>query len=243
MPHHLILILISLLSFESWAQSNVPASDSSVKPAIEARVFKRDQDIDYVAEALWREKNHGSLKSLGLSVRKRLPWHYMFGFYLKHTWGERYNDSWSKDVSNNQWRWEDVDGVGESKLGLLAQKRWGITSKLAAGLRLSLENRFKEQKMFAAIRPGISYKLSSHWMSYLRYEAYMLLVSSPATFYKQGIYLGALNSSFQNFMIGPFVRLERHEWWTSKDFKRITGGEYRSHDKLVNIGLTAVYSL
>lgn len=80
-------------------------------------------------------------------------------------------------------------------------------------------------------------------MSYLRYEAYKLLDSGPATFYKQGVYLGALNLSFDKLLLGPFVRYERHEWWTSRSYKQITGGEYRSHDKLINVGLSVIYSL
>lgn len=223
---HLRLILI-LISFAGsvFAQSNVPKANTSVKPAFEGRIFKRLNSWDHVAEINWHQEAHdNTFKSLTLSSRYRFQNAFMLGVYGRHTWGERHNHTWMKDMSDGRWKWTDVNSDKEFNLGFMAQKKWQLSQKLFAELRVSVERHFQNDMNISIFRPGLVWQLNNEWMSYLRYAHYHSLENIEPSIYRQAVYVGGLYSGYSPLLIGPFVQYLRQNWWSSPHFKNMTGG-------------------
>lgn len=240
---HLITILISLFSSVLLANQNTPRSGTAVRPGLEARVFKRLENWDHMAEFRYRMEEHGNFESLTLSSRRHFKHALSLGAYGRYVLGERHYHTWMQDPNDNVWKWKDVDSEKEIHLGLFLQKKIQLSERFVFDVRGSYEYHVENEMPLALFRPGLSWQINPWWISYIRYEAYIPLKTAPSTLYKQGVYLGALWSHFAPLMIGPFVRYERHEWWTSPQFKMRTGEDYRSHDNLYSVGLTFIYSI
>lgn len=239
----LILILISLAG-SAFAQSNVPKANTSLRPAFEGRIFKRLHSWDHVLEFDWRQEAHdNTFKHLTLSSRYRLKNAFMLGVYGRHTWGERHNHTWMKDMSDGRWKWMDIGSNKEFNLGLMAQKKWQLSQTFFAELRVSLERHFQNNMSVAIFRPGLIWQMNHQWMTYLRYAYYEKIASIPPSIYRHAIYLGGIYSGYSPLLIGPFLRYQKQSWWTSPNFNSVTGGQYRSHDELYSIGVSVIYSL
>lgn len=246
--HHLLnLILISFLSLVfalfplQGEAANTPPNEREIHPSIEARVFKRSLNWDHLLEARWRPDQEGRFQSLGASTRRHLGNNYTVGIYAVHTWGERHFMDWAH--TNGEFTWMDMDGHGEWNFGALAQKRWLLTELLSFDLRISFERHFNHKMDFIRIRPGVTWMAHPSWSIYFRYEAYHVLSpDTPTTFYRQGLYLGSLYADLMPLLLGPFIRYERQEWWTSPDFLEREQRSYRVHEELISVGLSIIYS-
>tara|TARA_R110000868_G_scaffold154736_2_gene380978 strand:- start:36631 stop:37368 length:738 start_codon:yes stop_codon:yes gene_type:complete len=240
MHHHLKWILISLLGFSSatFAQTNVPTNHKSVKPALHLRAFKSVGDWTYIGDIAWEPDSDGNFEKAMISLRRKFPNHYSAGVYLANTWGEHHGQDWLKDPQDNQWKWRDVESKTEFNVGALVQKKWSLSPKITLEGRVTYEYHLTNDMGILKVRPGVSYQMSSNWMSYFRYEAYFPLNFSTATLYKQGYYLGAMYSGISNWLMGPFVRHLRHEWNNTPMFKTATGTTYRMHEDLLSLGLS-----
>tara|TARA_R110000868_G_scaffold25366_2_gene98856 strand:+ start:1291 stop:2028 length:738 start_codon:yes stop_codon:yes gene_type:complete len=239
MHHHLKWILISFFAFSSitFAQSNIPANDKAVKPALHFRAFKTLGVWSYIGELAWQPTSHGNFEKLKFDIRRKLPNHFSAGVYLANTWGEHHGQDWLKDPADNVWKWRDVESKTEFNVGALIQKKWSLSPDITLEGRVTYEYHLTNDMGILKVRPGISYQLSPTWLSYFRYEAYFPIGFSTATLYKQGYYLGAMYNGIQNWLIGPFVHHLRHEWNNTAKFKTTTGTSYRMHEDLLSIGM------
>lgn len=239
---HLILILISSFLGALFAQDNVPKAQTSFRPSLEARVFKRQELWDYVADYRYRPDAEGTYNGVTLSVRRRLPHHITLGVYGRYTIGERHGHTWIKDPADNKWKWRDSDSDTEFNLGGFVQGKRQMTDKLFFELRTGVERHFDVKVNFWLLRPGIIWQMNADWMSYFRYEFYRMISKSVSSPYKQGLYVGALYSAYSPFIFGPFVRYERQEWSSTKQFTAVTGRQYRIHHQLYSLGGTFIFS-
>lgn len=237
---HLKWILISLLAISTAnAQSNVPKTSTAVRPSTQLRVFKNISDWSYVASFIWQPDDEGNFEKLKLSVRRRLPYNMLVGVFLRHTWGERHPQDWIKDATDNEWKWRNVEDKKEFNTGALLQKKWSLSNDLVFETRVIYDYHLGNDMSILRVRPGLSWQFAEAWIAYLKYEAYMGLNFSSATFYKQGTYLGFLYSGYQGWLVGPFARFERHEWETSPQFKQLVGSKFRTHENLLSLGMSA----
>lgn len=237
---------ISLLFFLFFLTSlveakNTPSRTSEVHPSAEANLFYRSGDWEHVLKYRWAPDAQESFKKMSFSTRREFKNLYKIGLYVARTAGERHFLDWQK--INGQFQWRDLDGEGENNLGAFIQKKWPHTDHLGFELRISYEKHFNHSMKFLRIRPGVTWLTSSMWTTYLKYEAYKLIDSDISTLYRTGLYLGGLYRGFSQILIGPFLKYQRQEWWTSPDFKKEFGDEYRSHEHNYSLGVSFMYYL